>query len=918
MIKKKSLIIILSIIFISFKVNGQYSYKDLNFFYNQKNGNQKKVDSLLLTIKKDTLLYSRSIYIFSRIYYMDNKYNLAIEYGKKHIDYLEKYKFRLNSKHYHNALYQLGLSYQTIKNYKTAIKVFRKSSNLDIYPKKKAQSLCQLGKCYREIGDYRKSIDCYLIGLDKLKTHESSEALSAHYTNLSLVCNLINTPKDTKLGLSYLYAADSIVKKNPYLSSDYYHIYNSLGNLYSLKHEHSFKKARYYYLKTIKKARLEKNSLFLSYGYSNLGELYFHKKKDSALYFFEKALIYSDQLYLTENIATNNNIDKIKVSNLQNLATYYFSKLELQKALSYIQKPINLSFGINDNSRNATLSDVKNVGTRKRYVLKALKTKIQILLKLYLQENRVSYSKELIKTVRMSDQLVQLIINNSTEKETFFLWREDISQIYFLGSYAAHLIKRTDLVFEFQEKNKAFLLSQSVSENDEKSNLPYHVANRDLNYRKQILNLENLKEKNIPTKKLKDSLFDLKFAYQNFNDSIKEIYSQHFDNKKITQQTSLKKVEKQLDDNTAILSYSVNFIKYDEFNEENNRKTIIGLLITKNKSISFHLKNSKKIFNDLNIYRNLIAKPFSNNKELEAFKKISSNLYSQLFPTNEIKEIIKGKKLLIIPDNDLQSIPFEALNTSKDSLKYLIETNDISYAYSMSFLDLNKNRNRDSKKDFAGYAPIYFNNKKLNSLEYSRKEMKSINSILNTNSFIETSASKNQFLKSSIDAKIIHLATHVNISKTPVIHFNNDSLKLHELYTYKNNADLVVLSACETNLGEVKKGEGVLSLARGFFYSGAKSVVSSLWKVNDASTSDIMLNFYINLKSNQTKVKALNNAKRTYLKEHSLSEKSPYYWASFILIGDTSATFKTNYSVYYILIFLLFLLVSFFFFKKRG
>lgn len=915
----------MSIIFISFKANGQYSYKDLNLFYNQENSNQKKIDSLLLSIKKDTLLHSRSLYFFSRIYYKHSKYQLSLEYGKKHLNYLENFNFRLNTEHYHNALHQFGLSYLIIKNYENAIKIFKKSSNLNIYPTKKAQSLCQLSICYREIGDYRKSIDCYVRGLKilKLNSSPSPEALSSHYTNLSLVCNLINTPKDTKLGIFYLNKADSIVrtnyKNNKNLLSDYYHIYNSLGNLYSLKHEYDFKKAKYYYFKTIKKAKQEKNNLFLSFGYSNLGELYFNKKKDSALYYFKKALASTDKVQLTEDITTNINTRNVKISNLQNLATYYLSKLELQKALSYIQKPINLSFGINNNTKKAKLTDVKNVGTRKRYILKALKTKIKILLKLYIKDKKEIYSKGLTETVRISDLLVQQILNDITEKETLFLWREDISQIYFLGSYASHLMKAPNLVFEFQEKNKAFLLSQSVSKNDKKSNLPYHISNRDLNFRKKILNLENLEEKNNnATKKLKDSLFDLKFAYQNFNDSIQKIYPQYFKNKKIGQQISLKEVKKQLDNNTAILSYTINYIDYDDFNEEKNNKSIIGLLTTKNKSISFSIENAKETIDYLNSYRNLISKPFSNKEDIEEFRKVSFHLFDKLFPSNEIKEMITGKQLLIIPDNDLQNIPFESLNTSKDSLKYLIETNDISYSYSMSFLDINKNIKRETKKDFTGFAPIHFNNKKLNSLDYSKEEIKSINAILNTNSFIDNFATKNEFLKSSTDAKIIHLATHVNISKTPVIHFNNDSLKLHELYTYKNNADLVVLSACETNLGEIKEGEGVLSLARGFFYSGSKSVVSSLWKVNDASTSGIMTNFYTNLKNRQTKVKALNNAKRKYLEEHSLSEKSPYYWASFILIGDTSQTFKYNYFNYFLVGFSILMISFLFFLKKRG
>ena len=180
-----------------------------------------------------------------------------------------------------------------------------------------------------------------------------------------------------------------------------------------------------------------------------------------------------------------------------------------------------------------------------------------------------------------------------------------------------------------------------------------------------------------------------------------------------------------------------------------------------------------------------------------------------------------------------------------------------------------------------------------------------------------TNATKNNFLTSSGDYKILHLATHASSSNNPAIYFSKDTLKLHELYTHKTNADLVVLSACETNLGEIKKGEGVFSLSRGFFYSGAKSVISSLWNVNDVSTSSIMKDFYTNLDLHQSKSEALNNAKRKYLKEHSLSEISPYYWASFVLIGDTSPTYPSTSYLFYLLGFVALYFNYFIFFQKK-
>lgn len=179
-----------------------------------------------------------------------------------------------------------------------------------------------------------------------------------------------------------------------------------------------------------------------------------------------------------------------------------------------------------------------------------------------------------------------------------------------------------------------------------------------------------------------------------------------------------------------------------------------------------------------------------------------------------------------------------------------------------------------------------FSHSKLPDLINAGKELEAIDEILDGTIRLKEEASKEHFLRYSKPYTIIHLATHAFADEKPSIVFSNGSLALSELYSYKCNADLVTLSACKTSLGTVAKGEGVLSLTRGFFYAGAKSVVSSLWNVHDRSTASIMANFYANLKASQNKSEALSNAKRAYLKSYSLSEQSPYYWSSFILTGD--------------------------------
>ncbi|WP_299714430.1 CHAT domain-containing protein [uncultured Tenacibaculum sp.] len=827
---------------------------------------------------------------FGIFFNLKGRLNSAITYSKKSLNIFRKNN--LKSKEYHNALYLLGVFYLYNNEIDTAIKYLKKASNLNIYPKKKGQALCQLGNCYQDLGNFKKSIDFYEKGIDLLKNYGKRNSIITNCINLASSCNFIKDQKKIKKGIKYLNYADSLYEKNKNnLRKDLKHnLINSLANLFGRLGNENTDKSLKYYQKNIKSLRKTKD-LYLYLTYTNYGETLLNNNKDSAKYYLDLAI--------KENPNSSYNDKIIKASTYRNLGYLHLKSQELHNGLSYINKSLNLSFG----TKNTTPNKTQLIKTNRRFnVLKTLNIKIKILKQLYFKNKNSKFLNQIIETVNISDQLVEIILEDSTESSTQFSWRNDVSKIYNYGIYAARVLGDDDLQFQYLEKNKAFLLTQSINDNNYSLNLPNHIVNKELHYKKQILEFES---KISESKQLRDSLFDIKFNYQNFKDSIQLAYPKHFESKQKVQLTSLDKVQKTINDNTIIISYALQ-------DEEIIDNISSGLLISKNKTIPFAISNIHTLQKNLNLYRQLIAKPLNTKEEINKFNKVSHYLYQNLFPTKEIQELIKGKQLTIIPDNQLQNIPFEAFITDISSNSYLIEDNDISYAYSMSFSDINNNIERTQTKEFAAFAPINFENQKLTSLEYSEKEINTISDNLNGLSLTGNSVTKDSFFKNAADARIIHLATHADISKKPVIHFSKDSLNLHELYTYKNNADLVVLSACETNLGELKKGEGILNLARGFFYSGSKSVVSSLWKVNDVATTSLMTDFYANLKDHQSKSEALNNAKRDYLKTHTLSEKSPYYWASFILIGDTAPTFESDYTIYWIIGSLLFGVLLFF------
>ena len=114
----------------------------------------------------------------------------------------------------------------------------------------------------------------------------------------------------------------------------------------------------------------------------------------------------------------------------------------------------------------------------------------------------------------------------------------------------------------------------------------------------------------------------------------------------------------------------------------------------------------------------------------------------------------------------------------------------------------------------------------------------------------------------------------------------NELLFIKDVYNLELNADLVVLSACQTGIGKLQRGEGIISLARAFAYAGAKSIVTTLWNVNDVKTKDLMIDFHLKLKNGADKDVALFQAQKKYLETHKGELANPYYWAPFISIGN--------------------------------
>jgi CHAT domain-containing protein len=143
--------------------------------------------------------------------------------------------------------------------------------------------------------------------------------------------------------------------------------------------------------------------------------------------------------------------------------------------------------------------------------------------------------------------------------------------------------------------------------------------------------------------------------------------------------------------------------------------------------------------------------------------------------------------------------------------------------------------------------------------------------------------------------RILHFATHGLIDEarpdrsglllTADPPHDDGLLQVRDIDSMRLNADLVTLSACETALGQNVTGEGVVGLTRAFFIAGARSVVASLWDVDDASTSRFMKRFYVNIRNGEAIDLALQHAKLQFIRDGGATT-SPFYWASFVASGN--------------------------------
>ena len=656
----------------------------------------------------------------------------------------------------------------------------------------------------------------------------------------------------------------------------------------------SFRVGRYYQNKNVTKAafyfdKSEQN------GDKNL-RLYSIICKGFA---FLSAKVYEKVPSIINKLEGFNDLNKFQELNLHEIAARYYAEAnQIEQLIKHTNRGLTL---LKANGKNM---DVLNFRTEDFSPI--IELKYPILLNQFALFLEQSKDPILIKTANKLFKIGLKQFDNRIDRKpsnTHFVNYDIIRQrnLKWLIESGASLDTKKDVLSQMERiENRAVLnriaYNRSLANNKTDLDSLISVENT---IREQIT---LLKQQQVKTDSIMDQeLFELKLKLKELktklvekNPTIYGLNSYEFNLSSIT-----------LNDKTKIF-------KYLKTEDKLYRIVILNSSITI-KELGLY----NQIENDVSAYLNKI-KDYSNNEDTQT---LSLKLHNTLIGNEEILEYTT-----IIADGILSYLPFELL--SKDN-EYLIEKTAISYAQGLSYINPDLYSPKTYDENIALFAPSYSNFVPTETelavrgepydLVGATEEVSIINNIIGGLVYKNENASKSQFFNIPNNVAILHLAGHAFLNDSDpelssIIFSDNEQdnkLFISELYGFKSNAELAVLSACNTGVGGYNNGESIVSLSQAFTYSGIPSTLSSLWNAPDNSTKEIMVSFYNNLSEGFSKSEALRNAKIEYLKQHKNSKLNhPFYWAGFVLYGnDAPIVLNKDFKIEYFIVFGIILLV---------
>lgn len=870
-----------------------------------------------------------SLNSIGNIYHGLGDLDQALLYYNKACKIIEKVTGNESSQ-YAKTITNLGNIYQSKGDYNRAFQIYEKS--LEILNLKKdsisrteyllwtKNNYNNIGTLFHSLSESNKAISYYqkALSLSRGLFGESHPKNLQHYVNIGNAYNQLGQPKEA---LNYFLLALESVDSNDYSSLNTIH--SNIGTAYkSLK---DYEQSLNYYFKALKLIRengLDENA----YVYHGIGVTYseMEEYKMAIDYFKEAHRIWSSKLGEGHPnvLATNNDIGM----------DYFYMNI-YSTAINYFQKTLNANEEYKERSNmfytiEYLIQASWNIGLTNKELYQDLKD-IKLLLKSY----KYFIKAQNLITQRYTNLSKSGKLNYASNVSEFFANALFTNLLLFELTDSVHYLIEG---FEFTEQSKSLLLYEAMQESIalHAAGIPDSVLRNEYDLRVNIayydkrqqellnkgLSLADTSVLNISTK-----LFELYQKYENLKKYIETNYPNYYQAKYNFSTVDVNYVKKNLlSENQSLLEYLVGdssiflfLVRSDTF-EVHEVKNDFGLdslmqQMTKEGIYGYYAAPKSEQS------RKLLERTIGN------YTEAASLLYAKLIAP--VEDRLK-EKVIVVPDGVLGYLPFEALLSEQPermadfkNYPFLLKKHQVSYCYSATLLKEmrdKQHRNPPTGELFA-VAPFYladvdslvvyvdttdildFTTRRdsLGKLEGSGKEVASIHKTWGGMALYGQDASLAEFQKNASDYRILHLSTHGKaddrVGDYSYLAFSMpnekgafEKLYARDLYNYSLNADMVVLSACETGIGKLQRGEGIISLARAFAYAGAKSIFTTLWQVNDEKMKELMVAFYRYLKKGKEKDEALRLAKLDFLKKHEkeLLGGHPFFWAGMIGIGD--------------------------------
>ncbi len=790
----------------------------------------------------------------------------------------------ISSKKYASHYIDIGITYWNAGDYDNAEINYHKSLTLlaaagpSFGEKDKVRAYISLGLVYWSKRHLLKAADHYQVALRIMERDSASYArdLSITYNNLG---NLLNESKQYDSAVYYFNRAISNleqVKKTPFFNLVEGFRAQYLNNLgIALVNLQKYDEAERIYLRSLQILKAYTDNTLLAKVHLNLGTCY-QKKMDwpKAAFHLQNGFVLKKQIYGALHA---------EVSKAYNLfGELCLAKKEFRQASLYFDSAIryNPKINIEGVTIYSSLDEIW-------YSIAGGVECIQ-------QQNLLSKNEAKLESLfsNAKSQLAYTYIHLQDE-----LLMDDIQMLFnrFFSAYytlyeKSKSKKHLQRLWEIAEYKKGLKINSQLNQLVALHQLiPKPLAELERSLRDSLSRLINLKMMDKATNQTDSSLLLMRNQYDDLVRKFESDYPSYFALRYALPESDLNKLLKNIKRSDVIINYF------------ETPEKIYSILISKD--TAFAQVHRGGILTQISSMNQALFKNQSDGLKLNAIE-----LKKMLFPSFKSDGI---RHLIILPDGNLWSVQFTLLPGYRPH-SFLGEELSITYQYTATENQLLRKVDSNNGKVLAFSASSQKNKTTQNYSSFrdtnveipgASVELQKIAEVLEGEYFFGEGATETAFKQNAPQYQILHFAMHGDLNlKEPnysnLIFSKNDTindglLHAYEIYNLNLNAELAVLSACNSGNGQIRNGDGIISLGRAFAFAGVNSLLLSKWEVSDATAPLIMKYFYEGLDEGLTKSEALRLAKLKFLKNDADNITSaPYYWDSFYILGSDAPIVK--------------------------